>query len=308
VAIDATTVIAAVGVLGGLTGGGVALFNSRKAVRWKRAELASNFLKDFNSTPELVFAARCLDWYGGKLVLPENLRPYMPNGEQFIQHDPRVFAQALRPDLTIQEMEDDPRIQIYRTSIDSFLSWLSLVASALDRKLFVVADLQDVGYWVAKIQKDIAVHPFIIAYGYQQNMEKLIRLYGRKKSPYKNWIIPFNKSPEQIFGWENIVRLRELTNIRFTHVKGKVTDASGRPIEGAQVEMKTISGDRDHKVKTDPDGSFDAGITHAPFNVALVLTVSKDGYKTFERRFKSEDAKQFPLIALEAVQSVGQSK
>jgi hypothetical protein len=89
-------------------------------------------------------------------------------------------------------MEDDPRIQIYRTSMDSFLSWLSLVASALDRKLFVVADLQDVGYWAAKIQSEVAVHGFIVAYGYGENIEKLIRFYRRGKSPYTNWIFPIN--------------------------------------------------------------------------------------------------------------------
>jgi hypothetical protein len=43
--------------------------------------------------------------------LPEGLIPYMPNGEKFIQHDRRVFARALRPDLQISEMDEDPRIQ-----------------------------------------------------------------------------------------------------------------------------------------------------------------------------------------------------
>jgi hypothetical protein len=186
---DAFTAI--IGVLG-LTGGAVALLNYRKAVLRKRAELANNYLKDFNNNPELVFAGRCLDWNGGKLVLPDNLRPYMPNGEQSIQHDRRVFATALRPDLTIDEMEEDPRIQIYRTSMDSFLSWLSIVASALDRKLFVVADLQDVGYWVAKIQSEVVVHGFIGTYGYQENIEKLVRFYRQGKSPYKNWMFPAN--------------------------------------------------------------------------------------------------------------------
>ena len=55
---------ATVGVLG-LTGGVVALLNYRKAVLWKRAELANNYLKDFNNNPELVFVGRCLDWNGG---------------------------------------------------------------------------------------------------------------------------------------------------------------------------------------------------------------------------------------------------
>src|SRR5436189_6463196 len=76
--------------------------------------------------------------------------------------------------------------------MDSFLSWLSLVASALDRKLFLVADIQDVGYWVAKIQSEVVLYPFIVAYGYQENIEKLIRFYRRKRSPYRNWVFPIN--------------------------------------------------------------------------------------------------------------------
>jgi hypothetical protein len=72
------------------------------------------------------------------------------------------------------------------------LTWLSLVASALDRKLFSVADIQEVGYWVAKIQSDPALHGFIISFGYKENIEKLIRYYRRKKSPYKNWFFPPN--------------------------------------------------------------------------------------------------------------------
>jgi hypothetical protein len=147
---EAATAIAYVGAFVGLVGGGVALFNSWKAVCWKRAELANSYMKDFNNNPELVFAGRCLDWNGGRLILPESLRPYMPDNAQTIQHDRRVFAQALRPDLPLSGMDEDPRIQIYRTSMDSFLTWLCLVASALDRKLFLVADIQDVGYWVAK--------------------------------------------------------------------------------------------------------------------------------------------------------------
>lgn len=186
--------IAYVGAFVGLVGGGVALFNSWKALCWKRAEFANNYLKDFNNSPELVFAGRCLDWNGGKLILPESLHPYMLDGSQSIEHDRGVFARALRPDLQINEINQDPRIQIYRTSIDSFLSWLCLVTSALDRKLFTVADLQDVGYWAAKIQSEVVLHPFIVGYGYRENIEKLIRYYHAGQTPYKNWVFPINLS------------------------------------------------------------------------------------------------------------------
>jgi hypothetical protein len=189
---ETATWIAYIGAGVGLIGGGVALFNSWKAVCWKRAELANTYLKDFNNNPELVFAGRCLDWNGGKLILPESLRPYMPDGSQVIEHDRRIFAKALSPSLRLNEMDKDPRVQIYRTSVDSFLTWLCLVASALDRKLFSVADIQDVGYWVAKIQSEVVLHPFIVAYGYQENINKLIRHYRRKRSPYKNWVFPIN--------------------------------------------------------------------------------------------------------------------
>lgn len=98
----------------------------------------------------------------------------------------------LRPDLRVAELDEDPRIQIYRTSMDSFLTWLSLVASALDRNLFVVPDIQDVGYWVAKLQSEDAVHRSIEAYGYKKNISMLIRFYRTRRSPYRKWLFPTN--------------------------------------------------------------------------------------------------------------------
>jgi hypothetical protein len=73
------TAIAFVGVFATLVGAGVSVFNSRKAVSWKRAELANNYIKEFNSNDEMVFAGRCLDWEGGRLFLPEKLRAYLPD-------------------------------------------------------------------------------------------------------------------------------------------------------------------------------------------------------------------------------------
>jgi hypothetical protein len=183
---DVPTAIAMVGLFATLIGASVALFNSWKAVCWKRAELANNYIKEFNSNDEMVFAGRCLDWEGGRLFLPEKLRAYLPDEAHFIEHDKKIMAKALRPDLTLEE-DDDPRIQIYRTSMDSFLSWLSLVASGLNRKLFLVEDIEEVGYWVSKIQSEPIVHGFIVAYGYQERMLTLITAFRRKRNPYRNW-------------------------------------------------------------------------------------------------------------------------
>ncbi|HKR60208.1 MAG TPA: carboxypeptidase-like regulatory domain-containing protein [Pyrinomonadaceae bacterium] len=95
----------------------------------------------------------------------------------------------------------------------------------------------------------------------------------------------------------------------FTHIKAKVTDMKGKPIQGALVQMKTMSGGRDDQSKTGTDGSFSVGFSHAPWSVDLLLTVSKDGYKTFEKRFKSEEGAEFPTtIILQPVQRVDESK
>jgi len=66
--------VGAIGAFVGFVGAVVGIVNSRMAVRWKRTELASTYMKDFNNNPELVFAGRCLDWNKGRLALPESLR------------------------------------------------------------------------------------------------------------------------------------------------------------------------------------------------------------------------------------------
>lgn len=183
---DAAAAISVVGLFATLVGAAVALFNSWKSVCWKRAELANTYIKEFNSNEEMVFAGRCLDWEGGRLILPETLRDYMPDKAAIIEHDKLVMARALSPSLTLEE-DDDPRIQIYRTSMDSFLTWLSLVASGLNRKLFLVEDIEEVGYWVSKLQSERIVHGFILAYGYEERIKTLIKAFRRKNNPYKNW-------------------------------------------------------------------------------------------------------------------------
>jgi len=71
--------------------------------------------------------------------------------------------------------------------MDSFLSWLSLVASGLNRKLFLVADIEEVGYWVSKIQSERMVLGFIVAYGYQERFLTLVKAFRKTRNPYRNW-------------------------------------------------------------------------------------------------------------------------
>jgi hypothetical protein len=176
---DTATVIAYLGAFAGLIGGGVALFNSWKAVRWKRAELANSYLKNLDDDPELVFAALCLGWEKGKLAVPETLRPYMTNNAQVIEHDWSVFCKALSEHLTPEEMNEEPRLQIYRIAADSFLSWLSLVSDAIDRKLFIAADVKSLGYWLDQIRWEQALQGFMTTFGYREDIDRLTRYFEK---------------------------------------------------------------------------------------------------------------------------------
>ena len=173
------TIVTAVTAFAAIVGGAIALLNARNSIRWKRAELASGHLQELTSNEELVFACRALDWNGGLLVVPERLRPLVQeDGEKrVIIHDPAVFRMAMRPDLLITEMQQDARLQLYRTAVDSLLSWLTLVRKALDRDLFEPEDIEPVAYWLRRILGADFLNGFIIAFDYHRDLEELRKAF-----------------------------------------------------------------------------------------------------------------------------------
>jgi len=170
---EAATVIAYFGAFVGLIGGGVALFNARKAVQWKRAELANGYLKELGSNQELVFACRAMDWNGGLLVVPDNLLPLVDGGAKTISHEAAALKLAMKTGLTLNELKADFRMQIYRTAIDTLLTWLNLIASALDRNLFEARDIDEVGFWVHRIEQMGVFEAFIDVFGYREPTDQL---------------------------------------------------------------------------------------------------------------------------------------
>lgn len=135
---------------------------------------------------DLVFACRVLDWNGGKLVVPDQLRPLLESTQKIIIHDPDVMNQAMRPGLLLEEMASDSRLQIYRTALDSFLSWLCLVENALERGLFSPSDIKEVGYWVAHIKTVEFLEEFIHAFGYGPGIERLRNAFSFLANDYRD--------------------------------------------------------------------------------------------------------------------------
>ena len=57
-AYDPAAVLAYIAAFAGVLGGSAALYSARKAVYWKRAELASHYLKELRTNEELIFACQ----------------------------------------------------------------------------------------------------------------------------------------------------------------------------------------------------------------------------------------------------------
>jgi hypothetical protein len=181
------TIFLQIGSVAGIVALGINFYNARQGVRWKQADLANAYLRELTSNQELVFACRALDWNGGRLVVPENLRPLLANESGFIPHDPDVLERAMRPELTIEEMDAEPRIQLYRTAIDTLLSWLVNVASGMEGELFVVDDVREIGYWVLAIQRVAILEGFIEAFGYKYSTDKLRSAFGHLDGLYPDF-------------------------------------------------------------------------------------------------------------------------
>jgi len=156
----------------------VAAFNAWKAVNWKRAELASTYLKELTSNQELVFACRALEWSRGKLAVPETLVPLLESEKRSIVHDAAALERAMDRDRYLDQMDSDERLQIYRTSMDSLLSWLTLVAQAIERDLFQPKDLEEARYWVQMVTDRPFLNAFIDAYEYGQPLALLRERYA----------------------------------------------------------------------------------------------------------------------------------
>lgn len=161
----------------------VATFNAWKAVSWKRAELASSYLKELTTNQELAFACRALEWNGGRLAVPESLAPLLLSDKRGMAHDLSALERAMDSELTLDEMEEDERLQIYRTAVDSLLSWLSVVAHAIERNLFGPEDLQEARYWVQAVHNRPFLDGFIRDFGYDRPLSFLREKYAVGRSP-----------------------------------------------------------------------------------------------------------------------------
>lgn len=127
----------------------VAAINSENAAKWKRAELAAEYIRPLLEDEETVFALRSIDWEIGTMPIPERHRAMMQD-ERTIRHDCGLLAEAMVPELTARAANSHQAI-LYRLCMDTLFTRLEWIANRVDLGLIDVADIPDIKYWAAMI-------------------------------------------------------------------------------------------------------------------------------------------------------------
>ena len=80
-----------------------------------------------------------------------------------------------------------------------------------------------------------------------------------------------------------------------TKLDGEVVGTDGKPIAGVQILLiepdDTALG---CATRTDQAGRYSVTLSHAPFNITLAFTATKDGYEPYFKGFNSGDSARFP--------------
>jgi hypothetical protein len=80
-----------------------------------------------------------------------------------------------------------------------------------------------------------------------------------------------------------------------TSLSGEVIGPDDKPVVGAKVRLtESEHPERGWDSTTNELGRYSVALTHAPFDISLVVTVSKDGYKPYREEFKVSKRDDFP--------------
>jgi hypothetical protein len=80
-----------------------------------------------------------------------------------------------------------------------------------------------------------------------------------------------------------------------TSLNGEVVGPDDKPIVGAKVRLfESREPERGWDSTTDENGKYSVSLTHSPFDIPLVVTVTKDGYKPYRKEFKVGERDSFP--------------
>jgi len=80
-----------------------------------------------------------------------------------------------------------------------------------------------------------------------------------------------------------------------TSLSGTIVGPDDEPVVGAKVRLfEPHQPERGRDATTGETGGFSLAMTHAPFDIPLVVTVTKEGYMPYRKEFKAAKWTDFP--------------
>jgi hypothetical protein len=79
-----------------------------------------------------------------------------------------------------------------------------------------------------------------------------------------------------------------------TRLSGQVVGPDDRPIVAAEVRLNEVGHFASTaRSATDESGRYSVTLMHAPYLISLTVTITKDGYKTYSKEFRSDERESF---------------
>ena len=80
-----------------------------------------------------------------------------------------------------------------------------------------------------------------------------------------------------------------------TSLRGDVVDPDDKPMRWAKLRLAELKEpSRGSDVTTDDYGRYSVSLTHAPFDIWLVVAVNKDGFRPYRKEFKVSQRESIP--------------
>jgi hypothetical protein len=87
-----------------------------------------------------------------------------------------------------------------------------------------------------------------------------------------------------------------------TLLEGAITDMAGKPVTAAMVTLEVVDGSFPSAQKQSNDhGAYEIHVAHYPRRTDLIVTVSKEGFEPFKKKFTSKGTQQHLDVKLKPV-------
>lgn len=146
---DFTTgeIIAILGIVGGVGGFTVGLYQYHVAQKWKKSEFAANLLERLANDERLATCCKLLDWSTRKLPVPDQY--ILLTDETTFMHDWEKLTLGMAPET--KKGSFDWQEMLYRDLFDYFFDYLERVNHYISIRLITCKEVQSLAYWLEQL-------------------------------------------------------------------------------------------------------------------------------------------------------------